>query len=494
MPGSPTTYLYDGQPQADEGRQRDRAWPRAPTGRSSRARARSTRPHHGPVFNSLLGLDLFPWTPATALRDGRRERDQLPLPQPLLRDRPGRRASPSSTRSCTATRASRGSTRSPPTRRARPTTPTSRSSRTCPTRRRRRATRALGRRDLPGAAAAGARRLALDVRLGQRPRRGRARDLRPLAPADAVPRRLRRELQRLLLAVEPRRSRSTGFARIIGDERTERALRTRSGLVMIQQRLAGTDGQPGNRFTLAAAAGHSCSSNRQYAGELWRDELVAFCETQPDADRLERARSTCSAACPVLRGWDLHDNLDSNGALLFRRFATRALAAVGRRPARPGSSTTQFDAGGDPVNTPRGLNIAEPRRRAGARRRGHRPARARASRSTRRCAATSTSAAAASRSRSTAGPGTLGRLQRDQRRVRSPGRATRTCRTARATSTRRSSRDGVPGDALDPHLLAVDQPDARRTSPTRRGCSRDKQWVDEALLREGDRGRPGAGG
>ena len=40
-----------------------------------------------------------------------------------------------------------------------------------------------------------------------------------------------------------------GFARIIGDERTERALRTRSGLVMIEQRLAGTDGRPGNRFT-----------------------------------------------------------------------------------------------------------------------------------------------------------------------------------------------------------------------------------------------------
>ncbi len=44
---------------------------------------------HGPMFTSLLGLPLFPWTPATALRPRRREREQLPLPQPLRGDRPG---------------------------------------------------------------------------------------------------------------------------------------------------------------------------------------------------------------------------------------------------------------------------------------------------------------------------------------------------------------------------------------------------------------------
>ena len=40
-----------------------------------------------------------------------------------------------------------------------------------------------------------------------------------------------------------------GFDRIIGDERTERSLRTRSGLVMVEQRLAGTDGRPRRPFT-----------------------------------------------------------------------------------------------------------------------------------------------------------------------------------------------------------------------------------------------------
>ena len=65
-----------------------------------------------------------------------------------------------------------------------------------------------------------------------------------------------------------------------------------------------------------------------------------------------------SEACPVLRAWDLHDNLDSRGAILFRRFASRALGAV-PVAGTPGLFTTQFDST-DPVHTPRGLNIANP--------------------------------------------------------------------------------------------------------------------------------------
>jgi acyl-homoserine-lactone acylase len=149
----------------------------------------------------------------------------------------------------------------------------------------------------------------------------------------------------------------TGFARIIGDEDTERALRTRSGLVMIQKRLAGTDGKPGNRFTLQQLQ-DLVFANEQYAGQLWRDELVALCNT---AGTLPGSNGPVDVrdACPVLADWDLHDNLDSNGALLFRRFASRALAAVGlERP--PGIFDQEYTPGGDPVNTPRGLNTENP--------------------------------------------------------------------------------------------------------------------------------------
>jgi acyl-homoserine-lactone acylase len=55
----------------------------------------------------------------------------------------------------------------------------------------------------------------------------------------------------------------------------------------------------------------------------------------------------------VLRDWDLHDDLDSGGAILFRRFAGRALGAAG------GPFSTPFSPS-DPVNTPRGLNTAHP--------------------------------------------------------------------------------------------------------------------------------------
>jgi acyl-homoserine-lactone acylase len=72
-----------------------------------------------------------------------------------------------------------------------------------------------------------------------------------------------------------------------------------------------------------------------------------------------------SPACPVLAAWDLHDNLDSNGAILFRRFATRALATPGGLPLNSPTGdltvfSTPFDPN-DPVNTPSGLNTASPK-------------------------------------------------------------------------------------------------------------------------------------
>ena len=42
----------------------------------------------------------------------------------------------------------------------------------------------------------------------------------------------------------------TGFNRNLGDTDDERTLRTRSGLRMVEERLGGSDGLPGNRFTL----------------------------------------------------------------------------------------------------------------------------------------------------------------------------------------------------------------------------------------------------
>ena len=134
-----------------------------------------------------------------------------------------------------------------------------------------------------------------------------------------------------------------GFDRIIGDERTERTLRTRLGLKIVREQLAK------GPFTLRALQ-DAVFNDRQHAGELMRDDLVAYCRTQPDL----------AEACDVLAAWDLHDDLGSKGAVLFRRFATRLLDGAGAGVVTPPAIwRVPFDAA-DPVDTPRGLNTANP--------------------------------------------------------------------------------------------------------------------------------------
>jgi acyl-homoserine-lactone acylase len=147
-----------------------------------------------------------------------------------------------------------------------------------------------------------------------------------------------------------------GFDRIIGDERTERSLRTRSGLMMVEEELGGPSGR--GTFTLQELQ-NMVFADRQTAGELWRDDLADFCDAAPGGMMGgSNGQVDVSEACPVLRNWDLHDNLDSNGAILFRRFATRALGAV-PVVGTPGLYSTPFDAN-NPVHTPNGLNVGNP--------------------------------------------------------------------------------------------------------------------------------------
>jgi acyl-homoserine-lactone acylase len=143
-----------------------------------------------------------------------------------------------------------------------------------------------------------------------------------------------------------------GFPRVIGDERTMRSPRTRLGLRIVQQRLDGTDGAGAKGTFTPQQLMDAVFNDRQYLGELWRDPLVSMCEANPTLAGANGPVDV-SGACPVLKAWDLHDNVTSTGAVLFRRFATRALTAP------DGPWETPFDAA-DPVNTPRGLNTANP--------------------------------------------------------------------------------------------------------------------------------------
>ena len=160
----------------------------------------------------------------------------------------------------------------------------------------------------------------------------------------------------------------TGYDRIIGIERAERSYRTRLGLVQIEDRLQGKDGLPGRRFDRQSLQ-KVALGNRQYLGELWRGPLVTLCDAAPAGILLgSNGPVSVAPACDVLRGWDVRDNLDSGGAILFRRFASNLLSNFQSVPTglqgeiTPGSETifTTPYSNADPVNTPRGLNIANP--------------------------------------------------------------------------------------------------------------------------------------
>jgi acyl-homoserine-lactone acylase len=181
-------------------------------------------------------------------------------------------------------------------------------------------------------------------------------------------------------------ARLEGYARIIGDQRTDRSLRTRLGLKMVQERLAGTDEYDtpaGNRFTQDILQ-QVVFNNRQYAGELVRDDLVALCRSL-GGTALTSAPGTVPLdnACDVLAGWDLRDDLDSAGAILFRRFWANLTAKLlpldvadivrdklppELLPLLPDSLavaegvpwTVPFSLD-DPVNTPRDLDTLNPR-------------------------------------------------------------------------------------------------------------------------------------
>jgi acyl-homoserine-lactone acylase len=148
------------------------------------------------------------------------------------------------------------------------------------------------------------------------------------------------------------RQRLEGFPRVIGEERTARSLRTRIGLLKIERRLNGTDGNAGKRFTLEQLEAITMD-NRLLAGELWRDSLVSYCRTMP-------AQKGIPDACNVLAAWDLTQNPGSSGGLLFRRFFENLFPRGAFGPVGEDVYTVPFDAN-DPMNTPRGLNTANPK-------------------------------------------------------------------------------------------------------------------------------------
>lgn len=147
-----------------------------------------------------------------------------------------------------------------------------------------------------------------------------------------------------------------GYARIIGDQRTARSLRTRMGLHIMEDRLAGRDGLPGDKWQLEQM-GDRLFSNRNMSGELAHSGVLEMCEQSPMLPSSSGEMVDITQACAALAKWNRDNNLEAVGASVWREFWRRAAAVSG------GPWRVPFNAN-DPINTPHTLNTAHPQVRA----------------------------------------------------------------------------------------------------------------------------------
>jgi acyl-homoserine-lactone acylase len=143
-----------------------------------------------------------------------------------------------------------------------------------------------------------------------------------------------------------------GMPQLLGQEGTERGLRTRGVIADIEAQKARA---PYTREILSDAM----LSNRSYAADLALDDSVALCRALPEgvATATDGASIDVGAACDVLAGFDHFMDSDSPGARLFASFWVKANEASNN--AELPLWKTPFDPA-DPVNTPRTLDGDNP--------------------------------------------------------------------------------------------------------------------------------------
>lgn len=153
----------------------------------------------------------------------------------------------------------------------------------------------------------------------------------------------------------------TGFPAILGAAGTEPvSFRTRLAHLLVQGRLAGTDGYAGNKATSETVRSMVLDS-RALTAELFKDQALDLICTTPatpisvatdplSGETFSPARSVDpTEACAVLRAWDNKGAVASRGAHIWDEFWTR----VSRLPPTD-VYQVPFDPA-DPVRTPRDL-------------------------------------------------------------------------------------------------------------------------------------------
>lgn len=133
---------------------------------------------------------------------------------------------------------------------------------------------------------------------------------------------------------------------IVGLTATPQNLRTRSGVIEIDARIAGTDGLPGAGFTPDAVK-TMLFRNRNHAADLYLDDALKACSAQGPAPAVDGRSIDLAPGCAVLAKWDRRMDNDSVGALLWVEFWRNAQKISDLYVA-------PFDPA-DPIHTPRGL-------------------------------------------------------------------------------------------------------------------------------------------
>jgi acyl-homoserine-lactone acylase len=136
-----------------------------------------------------------------------------------------------------------------------------------------------------------------------------------------------------------------GYSPIIGAERTERTLRTRAGIVMLNEVL---QAQESDRFD-AQRLQDLLFNHRNYGAELLLDDVLAVCNREPKRVTLGKSSVDVTQACAVLTAWDRRQDVTSRGAQVW----TEAWPLMEKTP---NLWVVPFDAK-DPVRTPRQINV-----------------------------------------------------------------------------------------------------------------------------------------
>jgi acyl-homoserine-lactone acylase len=137
-----------------------------------------------------------------------------------------------------------------------------------------------------------------------------------------------------------------GYSPIIGNERATRSLRTRAGLVFIEEALAKDDKISADDMQ------QMIYSHRNFAAELLLDDVLELCTADLAEVMLEDRLVDVSAACSVLATWDRRNDVDSRGGHVWREFWREARSIENL-------FATTFDMN-DPVGTPRDIAVTDP--------------------------------------------------------------------------------------------------------------------------------------